>query len=87
MSKGLSPLHLAAIFNLADAMKALLERPNVDVNVRDSLGRTPLWYAAACWYPACEWLLRAQPGIDATFANHEFVPQRLIICEQPWGQW
>lgn len=45
VAKNLTPLHLAAIVDDEWAAKTLIGQNKVDVNARDSLSRTPLWYA------------------------------------------
>ena len=45
IARNLTPLHLAAIMNDEEVANTLLEQFKMDANARDSLGRTPLWYA------------------------------------------
>ena len=77
MATSLTPLHVAAMLDLADTLKSLLQRPEVDINAQDSMGRTPLWYAAESWELDCAHLLLAVPGIDAGLASYgEGPPKR-----------
>ena len=78
----LTPLHLAAMLNLNDAIASLLQEPGTDVNVQDSLGRPPLFYAAGrdvCRNWALPSLLAA-PGVDVELAtNRDGSPLRKKI--------
>lgn len=44
---GLTQLHVAAKLGLESYARELLEMGNTDVDVRDEVGRTPLWWAAS----------------------------------------
>ncbi|KAK4223548.1 hypothetical protein QBC38DRAFT_46433 [Podospora fimiseda] len=44
--RGVTGLHLAAYFGLVDAVAQILEQKVFEAMVTDSLGRTPLWWAA-----------------------------------------
>ena len=59
MAKDMTPLHVASLLDLTATLETLLQRPDVDVDVRDSLGRTPFeGYAAKSWKSGCHDLLR-----------------------------
>jgi hypothetical protein len=55
--------HVTAYFGLREAMVALLKNEH-DPNVKDSYGRTPLWYAAQGGHEAVVKLLLAADGVD-----------------------
>ena len=79
VAQNLTPMHLAAILDEKLTAKALLEKGDVDVNARDSLGRTPLWYAIGhVWGNVLDWLLLT-PEIDVRSLeepNNELVRHR-----------
>ena len=47
-------------------MNALLEHPNIDVNLPDETGATPLWYAIAQKHTDVALRLLRHPGVDIT---------------------
>ena len=52
-SKGRSALHLASSFGDEPLMNILLKVPGIDLNLRDSMGMTPLFKAAQVNSPRC----------------------------------
>ena len=71
-SLSLRDVHLAAQFDLDLTMSRLLERAEIDVNVQDSQGKTPLYYSAATEDGAVAKLLlaRSDTRIDLPSYRH-----------------
>jgi Ankyrin repeats (3 copies) len=57
-------VHLAAYFGLTDVLKLLLATGKVDVDSKDTYGRTPLSWAAGCGHEAVVTLLLATGKVD-----------------------
>jgi hypothetical protein len=57
MSRGMTPLHNAASYNLLEVAKHIVELGDVDVNSRDNMGYTPLHWAARNKHVDMVWLL------------------------------
>ena len=71
-SLSLRDVHLAAKFDLGMTMSRLLERQQIDVNVQDSQGKTPLYYAAGTEHGtvANQLMRRSDTKIDLASYNH-----------------
>ena len=72
LAQNLTPLHLAAMYDLDQTMKTLLDGINVDVNVRDRMGRTPLAYAIQTIDHRVFRLLLTVPGIDVNAPQSDY---------------
>ena len=87
VASDLTPLHLAAMLEFEcrddcrDTFLTLLKRPDVNINAQDSLGRTPIWYAAGCKTLDRFKLLLAMPDIDLSLACYSgILPNREVSC-------
>lgn len=71
-SLSLRDVHLAAKFDLHMTMSRLLERPQIDVNVQDSQGKTPLYYSVGTEHGAVAKQLmgRSDTKIDLPSYHH-----------------
>ncbi len=68
--KGVSPLHAAAQWNELECVRMILAAAAVDVNARDSGGRTPLFCAAAgADNPDMDKILNAKKGDPVGYTN------------------
>ena len=67
-SLSLRDVHFAAILDLEMTMSRLLERPQIDVNLQDSEGKTPLYYSAGAEHGAVarQLMKRTDTKIDLT---------------------
>ncbi|KAF0769017.1 hypothetical protein AaE_002733 [Aphanomyces astaci] len=66
----MTPLMSAVMSDQVDVVKALLQHPRVDSNIKDKEnGATPLMVAAQEGYHAIAALLLAHPSTDATATN------------------
>jgi ankyrin repeat protein len=64
-------VHLAAYFGLEDAMIAILKNGH-DPDIKDTYGRTPLWWAAANGHESVAQLLLAKKGVDPDSRDTEY---------------
>ena len=73
-NQGLTPLHLAAIHDLADIAQMLLYH-GAKIDPTDSWGNTPLWRAAMSSneQPSAAAILLLERGADKTKQNHSGV--------------
>jgi ankyrin repeat protein len=78
--KQITAIHLVAYFGLADIMAALL-KGGCDVNIPDSLGRTPLWWAAASGWDLMVMTLLAKKGVKVN-CKDEFGQTPLLRAAQ-----
>lgn len=62
-SKGMTALHIAVSKNYSNIVQVLLERPGIDINVKDNTGKTPIFYALEKGNN-CLSLLFSHPEID-----------------------
>ncbi|KAF3941614.1 Inversin [Dactylella cylindrospora] len=70
-----SALHAAAEGGQLAVVKLLLSRPDVDPNLPDDLGRTPLWLAAQSGHADVVQLLLESKGVDAdSLDNKRYTP-------------
>ncbi len=71
-SLSLRDVHLAAKFDLEMTMSRILERPQIDVNVQDSQGKTPLYYSVGTEHGAVakQLMRRSDTKIDLPSYHH-----------------
>lgn len=67
----MTPLHLATFFGLADVAAILVQGGSEDVNARDFLGRTALWWAAAKGHRSIVNLLLATPRLEVNIQDSD----------------
>lgn len=73
-SKDTSKIHLAAYFGITQLVERLLLRRRERLNQKNSLGRTPLWYAAEQGHSSVVSLLIGWKGIDVNMGNMRDTP-------------
>jgi uncharacterized protein len=83
-SHGYSLLHAAASYGHISLMKALVQKYNVDPNLLDEDGESPLFYAESLDVAKC---LVEELGADPSLQNHEGVAAADRISEDGEGAW
>ena len=73
-SLSLRDVHLAAVFDLEMTMSRLLERAEIDVNVQDSQGKTPLYYSAGTEHGTVAEQLLRRSNIKVDLASYHDGP-------------
>jgi hypothetical protein len=81
---GYSLLHAAASYGHVSLMKALVQNYNVNPNLTDEDGETPLFYAESLDVAKC---LVTELGADPSLRNHEGVLAADKISEDGDGSW
>jgi len=80
-AEGCSPLLIVARNGASDILKILLDQPNIDVNVQNTIGSTPL-HLAACWnYPDIVEMLLARKDIEVDILDGNSEYALTYACE------
>ncbi|KAG5755895.1 hypothetical protein H9Q70_001491 [Fusarium xylarioides] len=79
-SKDTSKIHLAAYFGITQLAQGLLRRRG-RLNRQNSLGQTPLWYAAEQGHESLVSLLLGFKGIDVNISGIGGTPLDIAVCK------